>query len=84
MKAMIAYLEGKLDKIKLLEKDYYSSKLQKTITDYKSKLKHKEAQIVGLENQNSLITKEKDLNLKKSKDLEIQFDYLNKQLNDSK
>ncbi|KAI8450694.1 hypothetical protein BY996DRAFT_6526286 [Phakopsora pachyrhizi] len=46
--------------------------------EIQSKLKHKEAETVGLENQKSLIIKEKDLNLKKSKDLEIQVDYLQK------
>ncbi|KAI9606527.1 hypothetical protein H4Q26_006061 [Puccinia striiformis f. sp. tritici PST-130] len=100
LKMVIAELEGKLEfendsthklknKIEQLEKDYMNSKIQlgemkKTIMEYESKLKHKEAEAVGLENQKSMVLKEKEVNLKRTKELEIQVESLDQQLNDSR
>ncbi|KAA1065110.1 hypothetical protein PGT21_025068 [Puccinia graminis f. sp. tritici] len=100
LKMVIAELEGKLEfendstnklkgKIEQLEKDYMNSKIQlgemkKTIMDYESKLKHKEAEAVGLENQKSMVLKEKETNLKRTKELEIQVESLDQQLADSR
>lgn len=100
LKIVIAELEGKLQfendstsklkiKIDQLEKDNTHSKIQlgemkKTITEYESKLKHKEAEAVGLENQKSSIIKEKELNLKRTKELEVKIESLDQQLADSK
>ncbi|KAI9599812.1 hypothetical protein KEM48_006341 [Puccinia striiformis f. sp. tritici PST-130] len=52
--------------------------------EYESKLKHKEAEAVGLENQKSMVLKEKEVNLKRTKELEIQVESLDQQLNDSR
>jgi chromosome segregation ATPase len=100
LKMVIADLEGKLEfendstnklktKIEQLEKDYMNSKIQlgemkKTIMEYESKLKHKEAEAVGLENQKSMVVKEKETNLKRTKELEIQIESLDQQLADSR
>ncbi|KAA1065104.1 hypothetical protein PGT21_024986 [Puccinia graminis f. sp. tritici] len=43
-------------------------------------LKHKEAEAVGLENQKSMVLKEKETNLKRTKELEIQVESLDQQL----
>ncbi|OAV99523.1 hypothetical protein PTTG_08412 [Puccinia triticina 1-1 BBBD Race 1] len=100
LKMVIAELEGKLEfendstlklknKIEQLEKDYMNLKIQlgemkKTIMEYESKLKHKEAEAVGLENQKSMVLKEKETNLKRTKELEIQVESLDQQLADSR
>jgi len=100
LKMVIADLEGKLEfendltnklktKIEQLEKDYMNSKIQlgemkKTIMEYESKLKHKEAEAVGLENQKSMAIKEKETNLKRTKELQIQIESLDQQLADSR
>lgn len=100
LKVLIADLEGKLEfevessqklkaKVEQVENEWTATKIQlselkKMIIDYESKLKHKEAETVSLENQRSMISKEKEINLKRSNELEIQVESLKRQLDDSK
>ncbi|MBW0481798.1 hypothetical protein O181_021513 [Austropuccinia psidii MF-1] len=100
MKMVIAELEGKLEfeneatqklkaRIESLEKECINSKIQlgemkKTIIEYESKLKHKDAEAVGLENQRSMVVKEKELSQKRAKELELKIESLEQQLSDSK